>query len=57
MTTDRTTEYLVGLVRELRKLPGETGWVELKLNNADPQEIGEYLSALANSAHATSTPA
>ena len=50
MTTDRTTEYLVSLVHELRKLPGETGWVELKLNNADPQDIGEYLSALANSA-------
>jgi predicted HTH transcriptional regulator len=40
----------VSLVRELCKLPAETEWVEFKTNRADPQEIGEYLSALANSA-------
>jgi predicted HTH transcriptional regulator len=28
----------------------ETEWIEFKLNNDDPQEIGEYLSALSNSA-------
>lgn len=50
MTTDRSTDYLTGLVRELCKLPHETEWVEFKVNNADPQEIGEYLSALANAA-------
>ena len=50
MTTDRTSEYLVGLVHELRKLPNETEWVEFKQNNHHSQEIGEYLSALANSA-------
>jgi predicted HTH transcriptional regulator len=50
MTTDRTSEYLVGLVRELCKLPTETEWVEFKHNNDSPEEIGEYLSALANSA-------
>jgi len=50
MTSDRTPEYLAGLVRELCKLPRETEWLEFKGNNADPQEIGEYLSALANSA-------
>jgi ATP-dependent DNA helicase RecG len=50
MTTDRNAEYLVGLVRELCKLPHETEWVEFKINNSDPQEIGEYLSALANAA-------
>jgi len=50
MTTDRDVEYLVGLVRELCKLPKETEWVEFKLSNANPAEIGEYLSALANSA-------
>jgi ATP-dependent DNA helicase RecG len=50
MTTDRKPEYLVSLVRELCKLPQETEWVEFKENKADPQEIGEYLSALANSA-------
>lgn len=50
MTTDRTAEYLISLVRELCKLPHETEWVEFKDNNADPQELGEYISALANSA-------
>ena len=50
MTTDRTNDYLAGLVRELCKQPAETEWLEFKQNNADPQEIGEYLSALANSA-------
>ncbi|KAF0208244.1 MAG: transcriptional [Actinobacteria bacterium] len=50
MSTDRPAEYLESLVRELCKLPGETEWVEFKHNNANPEEIGEYLSALANSA-------
>jgi len=50
MTVDRTTEYLIGLVNELRKLPAEVDWLEFKHNNAEPREIGEYLSALANSA-------
>lgn len=50
MTTDRSVEYLTSLVRELCKLPRETEWVEFKVNNADPQEIGEYLAALANAA-------
>lgn len=49
MTVDRPTEYLIGLVHELRKLPVETEWVEFKHNRAEPEEIGEYLSALANS--------
>lgn len=31
-------------------LPAETEWVEFKLNRAEPEEIGEYLSALSNSA-------
>lgn len=50
MTFDRDQEYLAGLVRELCKLPRETEWVEFKVNNSDPQTIGEYISALANSA-------
>ena len=50
MITDRPVEYLVGLVNELRKLPQETALVEFKENNDDAQEIGEYISALANSA-------
>ena len=50
MSTDRSSEYITGLVCELCKLPHETEWMEFKVNNADPQEIGEYLSALANAA-------
>ena len=50
MSVDRPTEYLIGLVHELRKLPVETEWVEFKHNNSDPVQIGEYLSALSNSA-------
>lgn len=53
MTIDRTTEYLLSLLNELRKLPHETEWVEFKHNNDDPDEIGEYLSALANAAALT----
>ena len=41
---------LVLLVDELRLLPDETEWVEFKHNNADPQEIAEYISAISNSA-------
>ena len=41
---------LFGLIKELAALPQEVEWVEFKENNADPAEIGEYLSALANSA-------
>ena len=50
MVAARDNEYLIGLVNELRKLPHETEWVEFKTNRAEPQEIGEYLSALANGA-------
>ena len=50
MTTVRTVEYLASLVNELRKLSKETEWVEFKVNDAEPQEIGEYLSALSNAA-------
>jgi predicted HTH transcriptional regulator len=50
MTTDRTLEYLTSLVNELRKLPKETEWVEFKVNDTEPQETGEYLSALSNAA-------
>ena len=43
-------DYLIGLVRELCKLPHETEWVEFKQNDAEPKTIGENISALANSA-------
>ncbi len=47
---DAQNTYLIGLIEELRKLPHETEWVEFKHNNADPEMIGERLSALANTA-------
>ncbi len=50
MSGDRPPEYLRGLVRELCKLPRETEWVEFKVDDVEPKEIGEYVSALANSA-------
>ena len=50
MTAGADHHYLLGLVRELCKLPHETDWVEFKLNQDAPQEIGEYISALANAA-------
>jgi len=50
MTTARGNDYLAGLVRELCNLPRESEWVEFKVNYSDPQEIGEYLSALSNAA-------
>ncbi len=50
MTVDGTRAYLLDLLRELRALSDETEWVEFKKNNADPHEIGEYISALSNSA-------
>ncbi len=50
MTRNDSPEYLTSLLHELRQLPKETEWVEFKCNNSNPVEIGEYISALANSA-------
>lgn len=43
-------DYWQRLLAELLALPQETGWVEFKHNNDTPEDIGEYLSALANTA-------
>ncbi len=43
-------EELSILIDELRALPHESEWVEFKVNNTNPQRIGEYVSALSNSA-------
>ena len=43
-----TIDDLKILLSELRSLPNETEWLEFKINNA--QELGEYISALSNSA-------
>ena len=43
-------QYLHSMVREFISMPKETEWIEFKCNFDDPQSIGEYLSALSNSA-------
>lgn len=53
MITNRTADYLVDLVNGLRRWPKETEWIEFKYNRAVPEEIGEYISALANAAALT----
>jgi len=50
MPINQTIEQLISLLRELCHLPNETEWVEFKHNNADAPMVGEYISALANSA-------
>ncbi len=45
-----STTGLVDLIDRLRALPTEVEWVEFKRNRYEPQELGEYLSALANAA-------
>ncbi len=46
----RNIDYIKSLVNEIIKLPNETEWIEFKHNNEDPQMIGEYISAISNSA-------
>ena len=43
-------QQLLELLLSLTQLPRETEWAEFKVGDYDPDEIGEYLSALANSA-------
>lgn len=49
-------DELVALIDRLRSLPTEVEWVELKRDRFEPQELGEYLSALANAACLASQP-
>lgn len=44
------TADLTALLDRLRAEPRESEWLELKASRYEPQAIGEYLSALANSA-------
>jgi ATP-dependent DNA helicase RecG len=41
---------MAALLDELLRQPREGEWFEFKHNNADPEEIGEYISALSNGA-------
>ena len=45
-----TTSELTALLDRLRAEPRETEWLEFKANRYEHQVLGEYLSALANSA-------
>jgi len=38
------------ILEELRNLSTETEWVEFKVNNERPDKIGEYISAISNTA-------
>lgn len=40
----------IALIDRLRALPTETEWFDFKRNHCEPHLLGEYLSALANSA-------
>jgi predicted HTH transcriptional regulator len=44
------TDELKLLIRELTSQPEENEWVEFKHNFHSPEEIGEQISALSNSA-------
>ena len=50
MSSQRSHDYLVSLLNELCALPRESELVEFKVDDAEPKAIGEYISALANSA-------
>ena len=45
-----TEEQLRSLLTELLSYPDELPWLEIKHGNDNPDEIGKYISALANSA-------
>jgi len=45
-----TADDIKVLIKELQALPKECEWVEFKEGSESPQEIGEYISALSNSA-------
>lgn len=47
---DADVAFLERLVHEFTRLPAETGWVEFKINNSDPDMIGKTISALSNTA-------
>lgn len=51
-----TERERIALIDRLRALSTETEWFELKRNRYEPQQLGEYLSALANSACLSGQP-
>jgi ATP-dependent DNA helicase RecG len=51
-----TPEQLERLLRGLLNLATEKEWVEFKKNNTDPEMIGQYISALSNTARMKGEP-
>ncbi|MEO6254981.1 MAG: ATP-binding protein [Ferruginibacter sp.] len=49
-------QSIVSVFQEFLLLPAETEWIEFKKNNYKPEEIGEYISALSNSASLLNKP-
>jgi predicted HTH transcriptional regulator len=45
-----TESQLTSTLYDLLNYPSETEWIEYKQNNFKPEDIGEYISALSNSA-------
>lgn len=41
---------IAAIINEARSNSSELPWIEFKTNNADPQAIGEYVSAMSNTA-------
>ena len=50
MADNPTSQGIRGLLDELRMSSAEFTWVEFKVNNSNPQAIGEYISGLSNTA-------
>jgi len=50
MATYKDESYYRDLIRELIRYAYEPEWAEFKVNNHNPEEIGEYISALSNAA-------
>jgi hypothetical protein len=49
-TEQTTTDDYADLLLRLAQMPAEAEWLEFKVDNDDPQEIGQQLSALSNAA-------
>ncbi len=56
MVKSDSLPHLHSLLRELCRLEGEYEWVEFKCNNSNPEDIGENISALSNSAALVGKP-
>lgn len=56
VTEPLSSDEAARVVETLAAEPREGEWFEFKVNNADPNEIGEYISALSNSARLNTRP-